>query len=54
VLLLVYGYVKYLTVLGGSPRESNFCDDFLVSQAISNTIAFRPYLDAPPAYTEHT
>ncbi|HZD48788.1 MAG TPA: hypothetical protein VE178_08570, partial [Silvibacterium sp.] len=27
--LLAYGYVKYLTVFGGDPCESRFCDDFL-------------------------
>lgn len=60
VWLTAYGFVKYMTVFDTEVRESRFCDDFIDG---SNTpvqgdnparIIFRPYLDAPAAYTKST
>jgi hypothetical protein len=54
MVLLAYGYVRYLTILGEQPCESRFCDDFFAALENSTDIVFRRYLNAPADYTNHT
>jgi len=54
VSMVAYGYVRYLTTLDSDIHESRFCDYCDIPYSKPQPYMFRPKLDAPPLYTQHT